>query len=99
MAFSLWNIDRERDAIIPDKARYQVTGDQMMENGRYFQMFPGQMSRWFSHRSDGDGDARLIHGADALVVWRFDDGHLLLLLREASDGHCAAADGGLTSHH
>lgn len=50
------------------------------------------------HRADGNGDARLVHGADAFVMRGFDDGDLLLLFWEAGDRH-GAANAGVARHH
>lgn len=52
----------------------------------------------WTHSADGDGDAGLVHGADAFIMWGFDDRHLFLLLGEASDWH-RAADAGVARQH
>lgn len=54
--------------------------------------------RVWTHSADGDGDAGLVHGADAFIMRGSDDRHLFLLLREASDGD-RAADAGVARQH
>lgn len=51
-----------------------------------------------THRADGNGDARLVHRANAFVVGGFNDRHLFLFFREACNGH-GAADAGVARHY